>query len=190
MGFLDLFRQPQQTPRVQSILPAAAVNEIMSGRLPILNTGKIFLNGGEKCHYIDKAIYERKITGKRYVRHTCLEHVGLLVVDEIQNVVAHKQGKTLIAAVTQLINSSGTALCLVGTPDCGDFFTQAFHLARRTVGLEYGPLTYNEFDHLCESLLKYQYTAEFAETTPAIVGKLFEFSNGISFLFPCSIFCC
>lgn len=70
MGFFDLFKQPQQPPRVQSILPAAAVNEIMSGRLPVLNTDKIFLNGGEKCHYIDKAIYERKITGKRYVRHT------------------------------------------------------------------------------------------------------------------------
>lgn len=134
-----------------------------------------------QTNYVQRSIRTRATTDMMIAQlaNTCLEHVGLLVVDEIQNVVAHKQGKTLIAAVTQLINSSGTALCLVGTPDCGDFFTQAFHLARRTVGLEYGPLTYNEFDHLCESLLKYQYTAEFAETTPAIVGKLFEFSNGI-----------
>ena len=57
MGFLDLFKP--KVPTVQSILPVAAVNEIMSGRLPILNTDRIFLKGGEKCHYIDKALYER-----------------------------------------------------------------------------------------------------------------------------------
>ena len=68
MGFLDLFRP--KTPTVQSILPDAAIQEIMRGRLPILNTNKIFLKGGERCHYIDKAIYEKKTVKKRYVRHT------------------------------------------------------------------------------------------------------------------------
>ena len=68
MGFLDLFRP--KTPMVQSILPDVAVQEIMRGRLPILNTNKIFLKGGEKCRYIDKAIYEKKTVKKRYVRRT------------------------------------------------------------------------------------------------------------------------
>ena len=68
MGFLDWFKP--QVPQVQSILPQVAVNEIMSGRLPILNTDKIFLKGAEKCHYIDKAIYEKRTVKKRYVRHT------------------------------------------------------------------------------------------------------------------------
>ena len=67
MGLLDLFKQPQP-PSVQTILPDAAVCEIMSGRLPILNTNKLFLKSGELCHYIDKAIYEKKIVRKRYVR--------------------------------------------------------------------------------------------------------------------------
>lgn len=40
----------------------------MSGRLPILRTDKIFLKNGEVCHFIDKAIYEKKIVNKRYVR--------------------------------------------------------------------------------------------------------------------------
>jgi hypothetical protein len=53
---------------VQSILPAAAVQEIRRGRLPVLNTNKIFLKSGEVCHYIDKAIYEKKTVRKRYVR--------------------------------------------------------------------------------------------------------------------------
>lgn len=67
MGFLDIFRQPQ-TPVVTTILPDAAKQEIMKGRLPILRTDKIFLNQNETCYYIDKAIYEKKITKKRYVR--------------------------------------------------------------------------------------------------------------------------
>ena len=67
MGFLDLFRQPK-TPTVTSILPDIAKQEILRGRLPVLNTNKIFLKGEEQCHYIDKAIYEKKTVKKRYVR--------------------------------------------------------------------------------------------------------------------------
>lgn len=66
MGFLDRFKP--KTPTVQSILPDAAVQEIMHGRLPILNTNKIFLKNGETCHYIEKAIYEKKNIRKRYIR--------------------------------------------------------------------------------------------------------------------------
>lgn len=66
MGFFDFFKP--KTPMVQSILPQAAVNEILSGRLPILNTDRLFLKNGEKCHYIDKALYEKRVVQKRYVR--------------------------------------------------------------------------------------------------------------------------
>lgn len=67
MGLLDIFRQPK-TPMVTTILPDVAKQEILSGRLPILRTDKIFLKQNEACHYIDKAIYEKKTTKKRYVR--------------------------------------------------------------------------------------------------------------------------
>ena len=66
MGFFDSIKPKPIT--VQSILPDAAVQEIMHGRLPILNTNKIFLKGGERCHYIEKAIYEKRTVKKRYVR--------------------------------------------------------------------------------------------------------------------------
>ena len=68
MGLLDLFKPQPKMPMIQSILPAAAVQEILRGRLPILNTNKIFLKSGEQCHYIDKAIYEKKTVRKRDVR--------------------------------------------------------------------------------------------------------------------------
>lgn len=67
MGLLDIFFQPK-APTITSILPGAAKHEILCGRLPILRTDKIFLNFGENCHYIDKAIYEKKFTNKRYVK--------------------------------------------------------------------------------------------------------------------------
>ena len=68
MGFFDLFKPQPTTPIVTTILPDVARQEIMRGRLPILNTNKIFLKAGEQCHYIDKAIYEKKTVKKRYVR--------------------------------------------------------------------------------------------------------------------------
>lgn len=68
MGFFDLFKPQLTTPIVTTILPDVARQEIMHGRLPILNTNKIFLKAGEQCHYIDKAIYEKKTVKKRYVR--------------------------------------------------------------------------------------------------------------------------
>ena len=68
MGLLDLFKPQPKMPMIQSILPAAAVQEILRGRLPILNTNKIFLKSGEQCPSIVKAISEKKTVRKRYVR--------------------------------------------------------------------------------------------------------------------------
>ena len=41
------------------------------------------------------------------VSQTSLNHVGLLIVDEIQNVISNKHGKALVSALTQLLNNSG-----------------------------------------------------------------------------------
>ena len=53
MGVWDLlFGNKNKIPTVTSILPDAARQEILAGRLPILNTDKLFLKKGEKIHYI------------------------------------------------------------------------------------------------------------------------------------------
>ena len=55
MGILDaLFGNANQIPTVSTILPIAAKNEIMAGRLPILNTDNIFLKKGEICIFYKK----------------------------------------------------------------------------------------------------------------------------------------
>lgn len=69
MGIFDWFKaKAPPAPALSSVLPDAARQEILRGRLPILKTDKLFLKRGEICHYADKALYEKKIVQKRYVR--------------------------------------------------------------------------------------------------------------------------
>ena len=113
------------------------------------------------------------------VSQVALNHIGLLVVDEIQHVVNHRHGKTLIGCLTQLINNSGIAIAMVGTPESAAFFTQAMQLARRALGLQYSPLEYGEeFQNLCKILFAYQYVKHRTQLDASIIHWLYEHSNG------------
>ena len=113
------------------------------------------------------------------VSTVALNHIGLLVVDEIQHVVNHKHGKTLIGCLTQLINNSGISIAMVGTPESAAFFTQAMQLARRALGLQYNAMAYGkEFYILCASLFRYQYVKNTVPLDDTIVRWLYEHSNG------------
>lgn len=114
------------------------------------------------------------------VSQVALNHIGLLIVDEIQNVVNSKNGKNLVGMLTQLINNSGISICMVGTPECTVFFEQAMQLARRSVGLQYYSLEYNDdFCDFCCTLFSYQYTKHRTAISDAIIRWLYEHSGGI-----------
>lgn len=114
------------------------------------------------------------------VSSIALNHIGLLIVDEIQNVVNSKNGKNLIGSLTQLINNSGISICMVGTPESTIFFESAMQLARRSVGLQYTTLNYDEyFKSFCKILFRYQYTQYTTEITDTIIEWLYEHSTGI-----------
>ena len=114
------------------------------------------------------------------VSQVALNHIGLLVVDEIQNVVNSKNGKSLVGMLTQLINSSGISICMVGTPECTPFFEQALQLARRSLGLHYNTLEYNQyFCDFCRTVFEYQYTKTTADPSDNIIQWLYEHSGGI-----------
>lgn len=132
--------------------------------------------------YYERAVRTRSTTDMIIgsVSQVALNHIGLLVVDEIQNVANSKNGKSLIGALTQLINNSGISICMVGTPESAVFFEQAMQLARRSLGLYYGRLEYDRyFCDFCCTLFSYQYVKRYAEITPAIIEWLYEHSSGI-----------
>ena len=113
------------------------------------------------------------------VSQIALEHIGMIVVDEIQNCIKAKQGRNLVGCLTQLINNSGIAIVMVGTPDCVDFFESEMFLARRAVGLRYGSLEYDDqFKEMCELLFSYCYVKQDAELTEDLCYWLWDKTQG------------
>lgn len=115
------------------------------------------------------------------VSNACLNHVGLLIVDEVQNVVNSKNGKNLIGSLTELINDSGISICMVGTPDSEQFYAQNYMLARRSLGLSINeiPLDTN-FAGFVTTLYRYQYVSGDMVLTDGIIQWLYEHSGGIT----------
>ena len=113
------------------------------------------------------------------VSQVALNHIGLLVVDEIQNVCNSKNGKSLVGMLTQLINNSGISICMVGTPESAVFFEQAVQLARRSLGLRYDVMEYGtDFRKFCEIVFSYQYVKIRTEITDGIMEWLYEHTSG------------
>ena len=88
------------------------------------------------------------------VKILCMtHHVGLLLVDEIQNAVEtaqrNRQIKPLIKFLVELTNDTATAVYFVGTPAAEQLFVSQEHLKRRTRGIRLLPLkpngTYRRF---------------------------------------------
>lgn len=133
--------------------------------------------------YYEKALRSRATTDMLIgsVSQVALNHIGLLIVDEIQNVVNSKNGKSLVGALTQLINNSGISICMVGTPESNIFFEQAMQLARRSLGLQYGAMKYDDdFRAFCKTVFKYQYTQNKVEITESAINWIYEHSGGIT----------
>ena len=134
-----------------------------------------------ESNYYQNALRARATTDMLIgsVSQVALNHIGLLVVDEIQNVCNSKHGKSLVGMLTQLINNSGISICMVGTPESAVFFEQAMQLARRSLGLRYDVMEYGDnFKMFCEVLYSYQYVKQRTEITDAVTAWLYEHTSG------------
>lgn len=146
---------------------------------------------------LDRAIgsdYLHRLTALRSVAVSSLaaqikilcmtHHVGLIVVDEIQNAVQtarrNNQVKPLIKFLVELTNDTSTAVYFVGTPTAEELFTSEEHLRRRTRGIRLLPLkpdgTYREF---LTKLWPYQLTPQQVPLAENLANKLYDFSGGI-----------
>ena len=111
-------------------------------------------------------------------------HVGLLVVDEIQNAVLtarkNRQEKPLLRFLVELTNETMTSIYFIGTPVAEELFVSQEHLKRRTRGIRLAPFkpdgAYLDF---LSKIWPYQYTAQAAPLTTSICNKLYDCSGGI-----------
>lgn len=108
-----------------------------------------------------------------------LNHVAVLCIDEIQNLIKHRAGMQLVSMLTELLNESGISIVFVGTPEIQPFFEGVDYLARRTLGLTYGKCEYNDyFREFCMKLWEFQYVSNRTEITDGIVNWLYQHSSG------------
>lgn len=67
MGFFsDLFGISQASDNIPAIMPGGAINQINRGILPIINTDKILMTKGEKCHFAERSILITEKVSKHY----------------------------------------------------------------------------------------------------------------------------
>lgn len=120
-----------------------------------------------------------------YIKTLCVTYnVGLLVVDEIQNVVATAQRtnriKPLIRLLTELTNDTCTAVYFTGTILAEAVFQSEEYLRRRTRGPRLLPFkpdgAYRAF---LQALWPYQYTPEQAVLTDRLANQIYDYSGGI-----------
>lgn len=113
------------------------------------------------------------------VSTVALNHIGMLVVDEIQNVVNSKNGSVVVGMLTQLINNSGISICMVGTPKSALFFGQEMMLARRSLGLSYEPFSFDDtFVYFCSEFFQFQYVRKTAVLDDNVLQWLYNHSGG------------
>lgn len=139
------------------------------------------INSMLKTQYLNGKIIDKCTTDAliSQISTIAMNNIGVLIIDEIQNVANSKNGKNIIGFLTQLINNSGISICMVGTPESVLFFEGAEHLARRTMGLKYTTLPYDKyFRNICDILFRYQYTIKNITINEEIYKWIYEHSYG------------
>lgn len=110
---------------------------------------------------------------------------GVLVIDEIQFLSFLKSGgaEKMLNYFTQLINTIGVPVVLVGTFKAMKLLSGSFSQARRSTGQ--GDLIMDrlsegeEWDFFLDALWKYQWTATETLLKPQLNKKMYELSQGI-----------
>ena len=98
-------------------------------------------------HYLDSTQGLRSASASAIATQTKIllanNHVGLLVIDEIQNAVMtarkNRQEKPLLRFLVELTNETLTSIYFVGTPIAEELFVSQEHLKRRTRGIRLAP---------------------------------------------------
>ena len=122
------------------------------------------------------------VMAKLALRH----HLGVLVIDEIQNVVAARgvNDGELLNFLVELDNVLHVPIVLVGTPKTMSALGGEFRRARRATGAgghDWRRMEEDEvFDEFARELFRYRYVRGVCAPTPDLVHALYDTSQGIT----------
>lgn len=114
-----------------------------------------------------------------------LYSLGLLVIDEAQNLSQAKSGgqEQMINFFVQLINTIGLPVLIIGNPKSLNFLGGEFRTARRTAGqseIFWNPAAKGkEWDFFLSQLWAYQWVNNYSPLTEELNKTMFEESQGI-----------
>jgi len=113
--------------------------------------------------------------------------LGLLVVDEIQNISLLSSGgdQKMLNLFVKLVNLIGVPILLIGTPQAMNSLTTQFRMARRLSGQgdpKWDRMQYQDRDwkYFAETLWKHQYLRQPTPLTPELSYALHQASMGIT----------
>ena len=113
-------------------------------------------------------------------------HLGVLVVDEIQNLSSAKSGghREMLKFFVAVQETLRIPVVLVGTPDAASILHRNLSVARRGAGPVWGRYEKQDSDikdwhTFLETLWRYQYTRHYVKYDKAMVGLLSDLSQGI-----------
>lgn len=118
-----------------------------------------------------------------------MHHVGLLVVDEIQNLAnAPKNKKALMTLLVTASNELGVPILFVGTTKARELMSLSFRQSRRSCG--FGIPSWNRMEKgdigdgsdwaiFIRTLLSYQWVRNPTEPSPFLADLLYDLSQGI-----------
>jgi hypothetical protein len=123
------------------------------------------------------------------LRALALHAVGLIVIDEFQNICVgrHVERKRLARFLVGLMESTSTRIMLTGTPEAQTEVVKDMPLVRRTIG-EHGQIEWDritdadEWVRFLNGIWRYQYTATHTPLTTgpgSIADKIHTLSYGI-----------
>jgi len=112
--------------------------------------------------------------------------VGLLVVDEIQNLEnSRKNRDALMSLLVSASNELGVPIFFIGTNKASNLLSLNFRQARRSIGQSWGALkkgTHNapdEWEYFVSALWRFQWIRTPADKSPFLTDMLYHHSQGI-----------
>src|SRR5690606_27524930 len=145
------------------------------------------------ANYADQYIRDSRSGAETMMNHAArvlhMHCVGLLVLDEIQN-LAHspKNKQALMSLLVSASNELGVPTLFVGTSKARKLLSLSFRQARRSTGFgvptwarpdkgEFGDK--GDWDVFAQTLLRYQWVRNPAQATPFMTDLLYDLSQGI-----------